>query len=182
MKKSIKILIIIAAFIVIFACLTCFYVVREDQHACVVRFSKIVDIKSEAGIYLKMPFVDDIKVYPKNAQLYDITPADVILQDKKTMNVDSYVMWKISDPLRFFQTIGTIEEAEGESRRIGRASHSHAALIAARSGSRYCYEASGSGIAFGGMDSWKDIEFKDDLTGSAEYKRYIASVIFEEAR
>lgn len=76
----------------------------------------------------------------------------------------------------------TIEEAEGESRRIGRASHSHAALIAARSGSRYCYEASGSGIAFGGMDSWKDIEFKDDLTGSAEYKRYIASVIFEEAR
>ena len=112
MKKSIKILIIIAAFIVIFACLTCFYVVREDQHACVVRFSKIVDIKSEAGIYLKMPFVDDIKVYPKNAQLYDITPADVILQDKKTMNVDSYVMWKISDPLRFFQTIGTIEEAE----------------------------------------------------------------------
>ena len=76
----------------------------------------------------------------------------------------------------------TIEETEGDSRRIGRASHSHAALIAARSGSRYCYEASGSGIAFGGMDSWKDIEFKDDLTGSAEYKRYIASVIFEEAR
>ena len=37
-------------------------------------------------------------------------------------------------------------------------------------------------IAFGGMDSWKDIEFKDDLTGSAEYKRYIASVIFEEVR
>ena len=75
-----------------------------------------------------------------------------------------------------------IDDSAGESRRIGRASHSHAAVIAACSGERFCYEASGSGIAFGGRDSWKDIDFKDDLTGSAEYKRYIASVIFEEVR
>lgn len=112
MKKAIKILLVIAALLVVVAALTCFYVVEEDEHACVVRFSKIIDVKSEAGIYMKLPFVDEIKVYPKNAQIYDITPADVILQDKKTMNIDSYVVWKIEDPLLFFQTIKTIEEAE----------------------------------------------------------------------
>ena len=112
MKKAIKILLVIAALLAVVAALTCFYVVEEDEHACVVRFSKIIDVKSEAGIYMKLPFVDEIKVYPKNAQIYDITPADVILQDKKTMNIDSYVVWKIEDPLLFFQTIKTIEEAE----------------------------------------------------------------------
>lgn len=112
MKKAIKILLVIAVLLVVVAALTCFYVVEEDEHACVVRFSKIIDVKSEAGIYMKLPFVDEIKVYPKNAQIYDITPADVILQDKKTMNIDSYVVWKIENPLLFFQTIKTIEEAE----------------------------------------------------------------------
>ncbi len=112
MKKARKILLVIAALLAVVAALTCFYVVEEDEHACVVRFSKIIDVKSEAGIYMKLPFVDEIKVYPKNAQIYDITPADVILQDKKTMNIDSYVVWKIEDPLLFFQTIKTIEEAE----------------------------------------------------------------------
>ena len=52
MKKAIKILLVIAALLVVVAALTCFYVVEEDEHACVVRFSKIIDVKSEAGIYM----------------------------------------------------------------------------------------------------------------------------------
>ena len=55
MKKAIKILLVIAALLVVVAALTCFYVVEEDEHACVVRFSKIIDVKSEAGIYMKLP-------------------------------------------------------------------------------------------------------------------------------
>ena len=70
----------------------------------------------------------------------------------------------------------------GESVRIGRSSHSHAALIAARCGDRHAYGVSGSGFAFGGRDSWKDIQYNDDLTGSAAYKRYMASVVFKEGR
>lgn len=100
-------------------------------------------------------------------------------EGRKDIPIEEYV--RNGSPTDLIERI-IIDDAEGESRRIGRASHSHAALIAARSGSRYCYEASGSGVAFGDRDSWKDIDFRDDLTGSAEYKRYIASVIFEEAR
>ncbi len=89
-----------------------FYIVEEDEHACVVRFSKIIDTTSEAGIYFKLPFVDEVKIYPKNAQLYDINPSTVILKDKAAMIVDSYVTWRISDPQLFYRTTTTITEAE----------------------------------------------------------------------
>ncbi len=88
------------------------YVVRENEHACIVRFSKIENTVSEAGIYFKIPFIDNIRSFPKAVQLYDISPSEVFTADKKNMTVDSYVLWAIDDPLTFFQTVGTIGEAE----------------------------------------------------------------------
>ncbi len=70
---------------------------------------------------------------------------------------------------------------DGTVKRFGRTSHSHSVIIAAVSGNRYGFGISGSGFAFGERDAWKDIEIRDDLTGSAAYKRYLASVIFKEA-
>ena len=66
----------------------------------------------------------------------------------------------------------------GENRRIARSSHAHAAVTGAVSEGTYAYAVSGSGVAWGGKESWKDIAFADDLTGSADYKRYLASVLF----
>ncbi len=68
---------------------------------------------------------------------------------------------------------------EGESVRIARSSHAHAAVTGARSEGVYAYAVSSSGIAYGGPDAWKEISFTDDLTGSADYKRYLASVLFK---
>ena len=50
--------------------------------------------------------------------LYDLTASDVITQDKKTMVVDSYVLWKITDPLKFTQTLTNISNAEGRINMI----------------------------------------------------------------
>ena len=74
-----------------------------------------------------------------------------------------------------------IEEGRnGRYRRVARSSHSHAAVTAAVSNGTYSYAISGSGIAFGDHhDVWKEIEIKDDLTGSADYKRYLSSVLLE---
>ena len=115
MKKSSKIFLIIVGIIVVlglFVAGGAYFTVDEDEYACVVRFAKIIDVKGEAGLYFKMPFIDSIKTYPKNMQLYDVKPSDGITKDKKTMQVDCYVVWKISDPLRFYQTLGYISEAE----------------------------------------------------------------------
>ena len=88
------------------------YSVAENEYACVVRFSKIVDTVDTAGLHFKIPFIDNIRFFPRDVQLYDINPSEVLTSDKKNMTVDSYVLWEISDPLTFFQTVGTMGEAE----------------------------------------------------------------------
>lgn len=88
------------------------YVVEENEYACVLRFEKIVKTKTESGLYFKVPFTDTVTIYPKMVMLYDINPSDVITKDKKTMIVDSYVLWKINDPVMFKITIGNTKEAE----------------------------------------------------------------------
>ena len=88
------------------------YTVRENEYACTVRFSKIINTTGDAGLHFKVPFIDTIKVFPKATMLYDISPSEVTTLDKQNMTVDSYVLWKISDPLKFYQSLGTVSAAE----------------------------------------------------------------------
>ena len=88
------------------------YTVREDQYACVVRFSQIIDTTNEAGLHFKVPFVDSVKYFTRATMLYDIPPSEVLTSDKQNMTVDCYVLWSIEDPRRFYQTLGSTAEAE----------------------------------------------------------------------
>ena len=109
MKKSI--LIVIACLLVI--CLAnSMYTVRENEYACTVRFAKIIETTDEAGLHFKLPFVDSIKYFSKAATLYDIPPSEVFTSDKQNMTVDCYVLWRIEDPLLFFQTLDNTVKAE----------------------------------------------------------------------
>lgn len=90
----------------------CFYTVQPDQYANTVRFSKTVKTVSEPGLYIKFPVIDDVKYFPKQVLLYDMQPSDVLTADSKTMQVDNYVTWRITDPLTFYKTLGNISEAE----------------------------------------------------------------------
>ena len=89
-----------------------FFTVAEDQYACTVRFSQIIDTTDQAGLHFKVPFLDSVRYFSKAAQLYDIPPSEVLTSDKQNMTVDCYVLWQISDPLRFYQTLGSSAVAE----------------------------------------------------------------------
>ncbi len=88
------------------------YTVNEGEYACVKRFGKIVEIKKEAGIAFKIPFLDEITRLPQKKIVYDLTPSDVLSADKKAMVIDNYVIWEIEDPLQFVKTVSYIAEAE----------------------------------------------------------------------
>ena len=88
------------------------FTVRENQYACTVRFSKIIDTTDTAGLHFKVPFVDSVKYFSKATQLYDIPPSEVLTSDKQNMTVDCYILWRIADPLKFYQTLGTATVAE----------------------------------------------------------------------
>ena len=115
MKTGTKVKLIVAALILLAAILLfsgIFYTVKENEFACVMRFSKIEKTVSEAGLYVKIPFVDEVTYFSKAILLYDIPPSEVLTSDKKNMTVDSYVLWRINDPLVFYQTLGNFSEAE----------------------------------------------------------------------
>ena len=110
MKKYIIIGVIALLLIVVAA--GSFYTVREDQYACVFRFSEIVSTTGESGVHFKIPFVDKVEYFSKATQLYDIPPSEVLTSDKQNMTVDCYILWRISDPQQFYRALGTVAKAE----------------------------------------------------------------------
>ena len=110
MKKFIPILILCALLVVIG--LNSAYVVEENQYACTVRFSEIIATTDEAGLHFKVPFIDNISYFSKATQFYDIPPSEVLTSDKQNMTADCYVLWRIEDPKKFYQTLGTTGVAE----------------------------------------------------------------------
>lgn len=82
-------------------------VTEKDEYKLIRQFGKVVSVVDEEGISFKVPFVQEASTLPKKILLYDLTPSDVIMKEKKTMISDSYVLWRISDPLKFAQSLNS---------------------------------------------------------------------------
>ena len=109
--KSILVIILIAAAVTLFSSIIITY---ENQYSVVKRFGKIERVIDEAGISLKVPFIDTVNVVPKSIQFYDMPESDVITQDKQAMVVDNYVLWRVVDLVAFNQNLNSnVAAAEG---------------------------------------------------------------------
>ena len=109
---KIKTLALIVAILLVLGLSNSLYTVRENEYACTVRFSQIIETTAEPGLHFKMPFLDSIRYYTKATQFYDIPPSEVLTSDKQNMTVDCYVLWHISDPKLFYQSLGNATVAE----------------------------------------------------------------------
>ncbi len=107
-----KVIAAIVVVIVLFLGLNSMFTVEENQYACTVRFSKIIDTTDSAGLHFKLPFVDKVKYFAKATQFYDIPPSEVLTSDKQNMTVDCYILWSIAEPKLFYQTLGSRATAE----------------------------------------------------------------------
>lgn len=107
-----KIVIAVAVVLALIIFLPCIYSVYPSQYVLVKQFGRVERVVSESGVNFKLPFVQSIDRLPKSTILYDMKASDVITKDKKSMIVDNYVLWKITDPLTFYKTLNTISEAE----------------------------------------------------------------------
>ena len=90
-------------------------VTEQNEYKLIRQFGKVDRVISQPGISFKIPFIESTQSLPKETLLYDLAASDVITKDKKTMISDSYVLWKIQDPLKFAQTLNCSLE-NGESR------------------------------------------------------------------
>ncbi|MDR2043165.1 MAG: protease modulator HflC [Clostridium sp.] len=84
-----------------------------NEYSIIRQFGKIDHVVANAGISFKTPFIQSVDKLPNQTLVYDLSASDVITADKKTMICDSYILWHITDPLKFAQTLNSsISNAE----------------------------------------------------------------------
>ena len=114
MSKTLKILIpIVCAVLLIIVLAGSLVVTQANEYTIIRQFGAVVRIIDQPGLSLKTPFVQSASMLPKTEMLYDLAVSDVITSDKKSMVADSFVLWRIDDPLKFIQTLsGSVATAE----------------------------------------------------------------------
>ncbi|MBO7376876.1 MAG: protease modulator HflC [Clostridia bacterium] len=108
MSRKFKALIITLAVIIIAVLALIggvFYTVEPNRFAVVRQFGKIFKIIDEPGLNVKIPLVQSVEYISKEIIFYDIPESDVITKDKKSMVVDSFVLWRITDPSAVIRTL-----------------------------------------------------------------------------
>jgi len=111
--KNIRILaIVVAVLIVLFLLMGPFFMVREGELAVVVRFGKIEKVETTAGLKFKVPIVDQVTKYPKKIQSWDGEPELLPTEESQFIWVDATARWKITDLKLFYESVGTITQAQ----------------------------------------------------------------------
>ncbi len=107
--------VLIAVIVVLFIGVNAtFFTVGEADQAVVTALGKPVRVIQEPGLYLKIPFIQQVALFDRRLLEYDASPRAIITKDKKTLRVDNYAKWRIVDPLLFLQTVRT--EAGAQAR------------------------------------------------------------------
>ena len=94
-------IIVIAAGIIVFSAL---FTVHQTQQALVLQFGNPIRAETEPGLKFKLPFVQNITFFDRRILDLDPPAQEIILNDQKRINVDSFVRYKIVDPLEFRKT------------------------------------------------------------------------------
>lgn len=107
MKTAQRVTLLIAVLVLLIAGANCLVITNENQYSLIRQFGKIDHVVDHAGISFKIPLIQSVDTLPKETLLYDLSSSDVITSDKKTMICNSYILWRITDPLLFAQTLNS---------------------------------------------------------------------------
>ena len=106
MRLSPRNIIYLLVFFVIFLTVSgAFFIVNETKQAIVLQFGEPRQLINEPGLQFKVPFIQDAVFLDRRMLNLDPQPEEMILSDQKRIIVDSFARYKITDPLKFFQTV-----------------------------------------------------------------------------
>jgi len=107
--KGISIILLIAAVIVVYDSA---FTVSETEQVVITQFGRIVgDAIKEPGLKFKLPFIQKAHVFNKNILEWDGEPGQIPTLDKTFIWVDAFARWRITDPIKFFQTVNNRQNA-----------------------------------------------------------------------
>ncbi len=110
-KVFIIIILVLAAFVGLSGC----YTVNHNDAVILKQFGRVVSVETTEGLHFKIPFVQDTQAIYVGTRIYDIPQSDVITRDKKSMIADDYVIWTVTDVVKYYQTLGGVS-ARAEER------------------------------------------------------------------
>ena len=96
---------LIAAVVILIGGLMSIFVVDERELVLKFRLGEIVKSDYKPGIYLKIPFINNIKKFDKRILTLDARPAIYLTKEKKNVNVDFFVKWRINEVATFYKTM-----------------------------------------------------------------------------
>ena len=109
--KALQTLFLVIAILAFLGISGAFYTVGEYEQVVITQFGRPVGSVTDAGLHFKVPFIQKITRYEKRILRWDGDPKEVPTRDKRFIWVDATARWRIVDPLRFLQSIGTYDQA-----------------------------------------------------------------------
>ena len=88
------------------------FVVQEQEQAIVLQLGAFVRVEQRPGLHFKLPFVQDVRTFDKRVLDFEADLGEINTADQKQTLVDTYTRYRITDPLKFLQTAGSIEAFE----------------------------------------------------------------------
>lgn len=118
MSNNVKIFFIGIILVLVFVAANSLYVVSQTEQAIVLQFGDPVRVVKEPGLKAKIPFIQKVVFYDNRLLNLDPPAQEVVLNDKKRLDVDSFTRYKIVDPLRFYKTVRTELQARSKLEEI----------------------------------------------------------------
>ncbi|GHV30529.1 protein HflC [Spirochaetia bacterium] len=108
MKKSLFVPIVIAIIIIGVIWAGPLYVIDEGEQAVIVQMGKLVNVVTDAGLHVKIPFIEEVVRYPKRIMAWDGEQKSMPTREKQYIWVDVIARWRIADPQKFYESVSTI--------------------------------------------------------------------------
>ena len=118
MNNNVKVFFIGVILVLVFVVANSLYVVSQKEQAIVLQFGDPVRVVKEPGLKVKIPFIQKVVLYDNRLLNLDPPAQEVVLNDKKRLDVDSFTRYKIVDPLRFYKTVRTELQARSKLEEI----------------------------------------------------------------
>ena len=104
----------VLAFAALIVAYSAVFTVYQTQQALVVRLGQPVRVVGEPGLHVKVPFIDSVIDIDKRILDLEAPAQEVIASDQKRLVVDAFARYRIQEPLRFYQTLGSIQGANSQ--------------------------------------------------------------------
>lgn len=93
--------------VILFLLYGSFYVVEQQDQAIILQFGQPKEVKTNPGLYLKLPyFLQDVVKYDKRILDINLQPKTIPDVNQKQVIIDAFIKYKITDPLKFYKTVG----------------------------------------------------------------------------